>query len=66
MRVSTAVDADLPLAFAVAFLAEAFLPPLTLVGAPVAGFFFFSPSRVTTLVVPSLNCHSPHELARTP
>jgi len=53
-------------AFAVAFLVEAFFPPLAL-GAEVVSFLAgLPPPRVSTLVLPSLNCHSPQELARTP
>lgn len=63
-RVSTA-EAPLPAALAVAFLAEAFLP-LTVAAAAVVAFLALPPPRETTLVLPSLIYHSPHELAMIP
>lgn len=54
-------------ALAVDFLAEAFFPPLAL-GAVAVSFLgcLPLPARTSTLVLPSLNYHSPQELARTP
>ena len=49
------------------FFTATFLPPLTLAAEVFAATLFaLGAPRLATLVVPSLNCHSPQELTRMP
>jgi len=66
IMVSTAA-APLPAALALDLMVEAFLPLGLTTRTPEEGSAFLDfPPRVTTLVFPSLNYHSPQELARMP